>query len=258
MWKWGWGQFWGWLGWLGKILLNWAMQNPVLVFFAVMAILRSFGTTVQTGWSGVLFSFGRAQKVLEPGFHPLIPIFQKVRQTPVRSITLNLPKQRITTSDGLVYDVDANIVFRVEDPIVALTAVDDITQGIINVVPMILMELLHEKTQSELSERQLLDTEFALRSGQRLKRWGLVIETAGMATIAPTPETAKITQLRARVTERAKIYGLEPSSVALAMVSAGHAPRGRSSAKYHRRKRTTKSKPEMILSELLRGDPHSV
>ena len=82
----------GWAWWLIDLALwrapgRWSPAVPVstkhtrsTVVLAFVAFLRMCGTTVQTGYAGVLFSFGRAKKVLEPGFHPLIPIVQEVRQ----------------------------------------------------------------------------------------------------------------------------------------------------------------------------------
>ena len=47
----------------------------------------------------------------------------------MRSITIDLPDQKVLTTDGLVYDVSVNLVYRVEDPIKALTLVDHIVSG---------------------------------------------------------------------------------------------------------------------------------
>src|SRR5687767_4993025 len=84
-----------------RVALDQAKKHPAGAVVVALAIVRMFGTTVQTGTAGVLFSWGRAKKVLEPGFHPLIPIVQTVRHTPIRSVTLDLPRQRVATGDGL-------------------------------------------------------------------------------------------------------------------------------------------------------------
>src|SRR3954466_5387539 len=80
-------------------VVGYAVRHPGQVLLVLFALLRTLGTTVQTGQAGVLFSFGRARRVLEPGFHPLIPFLQRVRQIPIRSVTLDLHKQRVTTAD---------------------------------------------------------------------------------------------------------------------------------------------------------------
>src|SRR4051794_10391545 len=82
-----------------RALWRYGRQHPEVAIVAVVALVRSLGTTVQSGQAGVLFSFGRARKVLEPGFHPLLPVLQKVRHVAIRSVTLDLPRQRVTTAD---------------------------------------------------------------------------------------------------------------------------------------------------------------
>jgi regulator of protease activity HflC (stomatin/prohibitin superfamily) len=234
-------------GWVWARLLEWGRRNPTAVVLVVLAIIRSFGTTVQTGWAGVLFSFGRATKVLEPGFHPLIPIFQKVRQTPIRSITLDLPRQRVTTSDGLVYDVHANIIYRVEDPILALTAIDDIRKGVLTLMPLLVLALMRQHDGDSLLTPQALDAELTTQAREALARWGVGVEQAGLATIAPTAPTMRLTQLGQRVRERAALLGLDtgdvPAGVVVALVTTGRTPKGRSQMKYHRRRHRKKPQP---------------
>ena len=238
-----------WLLWVpGAVwrrLVNWGKENPGSLVLVVLAIVRSFGTTVQTGWAGVLFSFGKAKRVLEPGFQPLIPIFQKVRQTPIRSITLDLPRQRVTTSDGLVFDVHANIIYRVEDPILALTAIDDVRKGVLTVLPLLVLSLMRQHDGQSILAPQALDAELTTQAREALARWGVGVEQAGLATIAPTAPTMRLTQLGLRVRERAALLDLPagdvPAEVVVALVTTGRTPRGRSHAKYHRRKHRAKS-----------------
>jgi SPFH domain / Band 7 family len=235
-------------GWVWAWLLRWGRENPTSLILVALAIVRSFGTTVQTGWAGVLFSFGRAKKVLEPGFHPLIPLFQKVRQTPIRSITLDLARQRVTTSDGLVFDVHANIIYRVEDPILALTAIDDVRKGILTLMPLLVLALMRQHDGDSILTPQALDAELTTQARDALARWGVGVEQAGLATIAPTAPTMRLTQLGLRVRERAALLGLDaagdvPAEVVVALVTTGRTPRGRSHAKYHRRKHRKRHPP---------------
>src|SRR4030081_3898115 len=116
--------------WLVDFVIAYVKEHPVQAIIFALIVIRLFGTTVQTGWKGVLFSFGRVRGELEPGFHALIPFVQRVRKNPVRSITWHLPMQRITTADGLVYDVQANMVYRIVDATKALVQIGDIRRGI--------------------------------------------------------------------------------------------------------------------------------
>src|SRR5207253_2049935 len=130
-------------------------------------------------YKGVLFVFGRVRKELEPGFHPLFPVVMTARKTPVRSVTLDLPRQRLTTADGLVYDVQANIVYRVADPKLALTQIDNLRKGIEALLPLIVEDLLRGQTQATVLDFKALEAELIGRAEQALRPWGVRVEQAG-------------------------------------------------------------------------------
>ena len=63
------------------ILWDWFVDlleaNSYVVAMALVALVRAMGTTVKSGTTGLLFSFGRARKIVRPGFQYLIPFLQK-------------------------------------------------------------------------------------------------------------------------------------------------------------------------------------
>ena len=102
--------------WIWAESINFARENPFVTAAAVAGLVRACGTTVDSGQTGLLFSFGRVKKRLEPGFHLMIPFLQRARIVPTRSRTLELENQRIVTEEGLVYVVRANLVWRIAAP----------------------------------------------------------------------------------------------------------------------------------------------
>lgn len=228
--------------WLLSWVIGYAREHPLQAFLFAAFVVRLFGTTVQTGWKGVLFSFGRARKELEPGFHLLIPFVQRVRKTPMRSITLHLPMQRITTADGLVYDVQANVIYRIVDPIKALVLIADFRKGCEAVLPVIIQDLLSAQTRAQLQQRKPLDEEFAVRAGAKLERWGATVEQAGFLSIAPTSKTLRLTQLGLLTTERNRMLrhyldeGLAPE-LAVTLLGADRKASAHSTSRYRARSR---------------------
>jgi hypothetical protein len=220
-----------------EAILEYARRHPVETALAILAFVRLFGTTVQSGSKGVLFVFGRVKKEFEPGFHPLIPVVYAVRKTPVRSITLDLPKQRLTTADGLVYDVQANLVYRIAQPAVSMVEVKDVRKGIETVLPLIVQDLLRSRTRATLAARVGLEEEFAARAEEALGRWGVTVEQAGFKSIAPTKKTLRLTQLALLVAERERVMqdylraGV-PAEVALALLGADRHLIGHATARY--------------------------
>jgi regulator of protease activity HflC (stomatin/prohibitin superfamily) len=184
-------------------LVKAAREHPFQTFVIALIVIRAFGSTVQTGWHGVLFRFGRARKALEPGFRWLIPGVDKVAKVRSRAITLDLAPQRVALADGLVFDVSANLVYRVRDPMAALIEIDDLTQGCETLAALVIYESLGPRAGTAVKDRQELDDDFTRRCQERLARWGLDVDRAGFTNLAPTPETIQVTQVGVRVRERA-------------------------------------------------------
>ena len=230
------------LGAAWHIILRQVQQHPWAVAVALYGVARSFGIMIQSGQRGVLFRWGKAVKELEPGFHWLIPVVHAVKTTPVRSVTIHLPGQKVMTVEGLVYDVSVSVVYRVEDATRALTLVDHVDAGCRAAIPLIVAEVLRVRDQAQLVERVSLDRELSERMTAWIARWGLVVEQAGFTTIAPNKGVLQTTQLRSRTRERARALrdliegGLDPET-ALVMIGTERQPVAKSSRTYHIRTR---------------------
>lgn len=189
-------------------LWKYAKDNPFQSFIVALFIIRLFGATVQTGWHGVLYRFGRTRAVLGPGFRWLLPGIDSVVKIRARAITLDLPPQRIAIADGLVYDVSASLVYRVRDPIAALIEVADLTDGCETQAALAMYETLGSRTRGMVRDRQELDDDFTRRCRTKLDRWGLDVDRAGFTNLAPTAKTLEVTQTALRARERAAAAGL--------------------------------------------------
>ena len=184
---------------------NYAQELVTALFVTAGAIVRAAGRTVDSGSTGLKFSFGRAVGVVGPGFHPLIPFLQVIRTLPTRSRTLDLPGQQVTTLDGLVYQVDANLVYRVVDVRRALIEIDDLERGMLQVLGLAVQEVLRGRARSELYASSELDAELSRLMSRQLEPWGVELEHAGFPTIHPSVETTRVTQLDALGSERAQV-----------------------------------------------------
>jgi regulator of protease activity HflC (stomatin/prohibitin superfamily) len=197
----------GWIAGVARWL--WDEHKGDLVYALALGfwgVMRLAGKTVQSGQIGLKFSFGRATRECEPGFYPLVPVFQTIRIVPSRSRTIDLPRQKLTTFDGLVYDVDATLVFRVADVRKALIEVDDLSLAMLQMLSLGVHEVLSRLDRSELRVSEGLDARLGTALAQRLEPWGVVVERAGFNAIAPTSETIRITQLAERVRTRGRAF----------------------------------------------------
>lgn len=222
----------GWRTLLWRFLAQFKEDLAVIVVATVAAFVRAMGVTIESGWTGLRFDFGRARRELPPGFHPLIPFVQTARRVPTRSRTMDLPAQRVTTYDGLVYLVDANLVYRITDVRKALIEVDDLDRGMLQVLGLAVQEVVRAASGAECNTAGALDTRLVAALERRLAVWGVTVESAGFPSIRPSPRTLRITQLAQTVAaRRQQLAALEPvvqhRPSALALVGTRRMPRPR-------------------------------
>jgi regulator of protease activity HflC (stomatin/prohibitin superfamily) len=151
----------------------------------------------------VKFSFGRVTRLCEPGFYPLIPVFQTIRIVPTRARTLELPTQTLATDDGLVFAVDANVAYRVTDPTKALVEVDDYIAALGQMLALSVHDVLATRDRASLRVSEVLDRDLATAMQTRCSAWGVEIERAGFNSIRPLRQTTRITQLASLTRSRA-------------------------------------------------------
>lgn len=224
-----------WQRMLWRLLGQFKQDLALIVAASIAAFLRAMGVTVESGWTGLLFTFGRAKRELQPGFHLLVPFAQTAKRLPTRSRTMDLPAQRVTTYDGLVYLVDANLVYRVTDVRKALIEVDDLEKGMLQMLGLSVQEVVRAASGSECNTAGALDKRFVSALERRLAVWGVTIESAGFPSIRPSPRTLRITQLAKTVeVRRQQLAELQPlvgdRASALALVGTRRIPRSRARA----------------------------
>ncbi|MBL4771593.1 MAG: SPFH domain-containing protein [Planctomycetes bacterium] len=199
------------------------------------AIVRASGVQVQSGHKGLLFHFGRASKVLDHGFRPLIPYFQTVTIVPTRSRTMDLPSQRVVNQDGLVYFADANLVYHIEDVRRAVVEVDNLEEGMMQMLTLGVQEVLRATDRYTISDTVALTKALELNLSARLAPWGVAVDKAGFPTLSPSAKSLRITQLDERVEERHarfqafRTVGLS-TPTSLALTGTRHFPRSKTRA----------------------------
>lgn len=209
------------------MVLDFVKSNPVVVLLALWGAARSLGTTVQSGNTGLFFNLGRATRVLEPGFYFKIPFFQTIKTMPSRSRTMDVPNQKVTSSDGLVWFVDVNLVYRIVDVRKAIIEVAELEPSMEHMLALSVQEIVRRAGRQTLRHSGALDGELNAAMRQRLEPWGVSIESAGFTSVRPSPKTLRFTQQVHTTAERIRsLEGLEHAGLerGLAMPMLGSAP----------------------------------
>ncbi len=98
-------------------------------FFLIILLLISF-KIVQEYERGVIFFLGRVTGVRGPGLIILIPIFERMQKVTLRTITMDIPSQKIITKDNVSIDIAAVAYYHIVDPKKSVIAIEDVYSAV--------------------------------------------------------------------------------------------------------------------------------
>jgi regulator of protease activity HflC (stomatin/prohibitin superfamily) len=88
------------------------------IVLAVLAVFLFFSSVriVQEYERAVIFFLGRCTGVRGPGLILLIPILETMQKVTLRTITMDIPAQKIITKDNVSIDISAVAYYHIVDP----------------------------------------------------------------------------------------------------------------------------------------------
>jgi len=101
----------------------------IISFFVIILVFMSL-RIVKEYDRGVIFFLGRVTGVRGPGLIILIPFFEQMTLVTLRTITMNIPSQKIITKDNVSIDIAAVAFYKIIDPQKSVVAIVDITSAV--------------------------------------------------------------------------------------------------------------------------------
>ena len=177
----------------------------IVLLFAAIKIVKEYDR-------GVIFFLGKCTGVRGPGLIILIPLFEKMTKTTLRTITMNIPSQKIITKDNVSIDIAAVAYYHIVDPkksVVAIEnvydAVNQISQTTVrNVVGQFSLDQLLSQT-GEINEKikDVIDT--------HTEPWGVQVTAVEIKdiTLPDNMQRAMAKEAEAEREKRAKIIAAD-------------------------------------------------
>ena len=140
----------------------------------------------------VVQRFGRYVKVMEPGFHFLIPVIYSGTKVPTFEITQRVPTQKYITTDNVVVDMDFVIYYQVlpdgDNPRRAVLDVANVEAAVINLAVAELRSIIGNITLADaLAEREKIQGQLQLTLDENTGRWGVKVRNVAINEIDPPP-----------------------------------------------------------------------
>jgi regulator of protease activity HflC (stomatin/prohibitin superfamily) len=183
---------------------------PVLIFIIVILALSI--RIVQEYERGVIFFLGRCTGVRGPGLILLIPILERMQTVQLRTVTMEIPSQKIITKDNVSIDIAAVAYYHIIDPqksVIAIenvySAVNQISQTTVrNVVGQFMLDELLAKTSTINGKiKDVIDA--------HTEPWGVQVTAVEIKDISlpDTMQRAMAKEAEAEREKRAKIIAAE-------------------------------------------------
>lgn len=184
----------------------------VILIFAI-AILLSSIKIVNTGYLYVVERFGQFDRVLEPGWHFIIPCVDFVRKKiSTKQQILDVPPQTVITKDNVKISVDNVIFYKVLNSKDAVYNIEDYKAGIVYSATTNVRNLIGNMALDEvLSGRDKINSELLNIIDEVTDAYGIKILSVEIKNIVPPAEIqeAMEKQMKAERDKRAMILQAE-------------------------------------------------
>ncbi len=104
-------------------------MTPYIILVVVILLALSL-RVVKEYDRGVIFFLGKCTGVRGPGLIILIPILEQMTKVALRTITMNIPSQKIITKDNVSIDIAAVAYYHVVDPKKSVIAIENVYDAV--------------------------------------------------------------------------------------------------------------------------------
>ena len=174
----------------------------ILLFLFIIIILSV--RQINQYERGILFTFGKYSKVLGPGWHVILPVFQFYKKIDIRTKAVDVPEQEAITADNVSIRINAVIYYKIFDASKAICEVEDFHYAVGQLAQTTMRNIVGSVTLDQLlSDRERISTEICNVIDKATDPWGVKVENVELKDIA-LPEEMKRVLAKAAEAEREK------------------------------------------------------
>lgn len=176
----------------------------IIILIAIVIVLFNSIRQVNEYERGILFTFGKFSKILNPGWNIVLPIIQSYSKVDIRTKVIDVPEQETITKDNVSVRINAVIYFSVFDASKAILGVEDFRYAISQLAQTTMRNAVGTVTLDELlGSREKISTEICRIIDEATDPWGIKVENVELKDVA-LPEEMKRVIAKAAEAEREK------------------------------------------------------
>lgn len=179
-----------------------------IVFVLLLASVR----VVQEYDRGVIFFLGRYTGVRGPGLIILIPLLERMQKVTLRTITMEIPSQKIITKDNVSIDISAVAYYHVMDPKKSVITIEDVDQAVNQISQTTVRNVVGQFVLDQLlSKTAAINAQIKSVIDAHTEPWGVQVTAVEIKdiTLPDNMQRAMAKEAEAERERRAKIVAAE-------------------------------------------------
>ncbi|MFI3307440.1 MAG: slipin family protein [Mycoplasmatota bacterium] len=172
----------------------------LLIIFVLVISVRQINQYER----GVLFSFGKFTRILEPGWRIVLPIVQFYHKVDIRTKAVDVPEQEAITKDNVSIKINAVIYYKVFEAAKATCEVENYFYAVGQLAQTTMRNIVGAVTLDELlTERENLSSKICEIIDKETDPWGIKVENVELKDVS-LPEEMKRVIAKVAEAEREK------------------------------------------------------
>ena len=158
-----------------------------LIFLGISIIIIILGSIRQVSEyeRGIKFSRGKFKKILNPGWHVILPIFESFKKIDIRVKVIDVPEQDAITKDNVTIKINAVIYYNIFDAKKAVLAIEDYHYAVTQLAQTTMRNIVGSVTLDELLvERETISDNICKIVDKATDEWGVKIENVELKDVA--------------------------------------------------------------------------
>lgn len=182
------------------------------IILAVVLLVLASLKIVKEYERGVIFLLGRCTGVRGPGLIVLIPGFERMVKVTLRTITMNIPSQKIITRDNVSIDIAAVAYYHIVDPKKSVVGIENVYDAVNQISQTTVRNVVGQFTLDQLLS-QTSDINAQIRNviDSHTEPWGAQVTAVEIKDIflPENMQRAMAKEAEAERERRAKIVAAE-------------------------------------------------
>ncbi|XP_071752626.2 stomatin-like protein 1 [Centroberyx gerrardi] len=165
----------GWLSWICNLIVTFLVYICTFITFPISGwfVLK----VVPNYQRIVVFRLGRVCPPKGPGVVLVLPLIDQWQRVDLRTRAFNIPPCQVSTRDGGVLSVGADIQFRIWNPVMSVVSIQDLNASTRLTAQNAMTHSLGKKTVREIqTERVKLGEYLGMDINEMTRPWGLEVD----------------------------------------------------------------------------------